>query len=55
MFDLTEFCRICTRAERKLIDIFSEDNDSIKFSDKLTYCVADAVSNSFHFMILNSC
>ncbi|GLV36720.1 uncharacterized protein CBL_02445 [Carabus blaptoides fortunei] len=43
MFDLTEFCRICTRAECKLIDIFSEDNDNIKFSDKLSYCVPDAI------------
>lgn len=44
MFHVADCCRACLRIECSLTPTITEDNDSIKFCDKLNSCVSEVVS-----------
>lgn len=53
MFHVADCCRACLRIECSLTPTITEDNDSIKFCDKLSVCVSEVVSQwkSTYFIV----
>lgn len=43
IFHVADCCRACLRIECSLTPTINQDNDSIKFCDKLLACVAEVV------------
>lgn len=51
MYYLAKFCRLCIQTGEKLVDINSNDYDSIKLSEKLEICTKMVISKNFHFSV----
>lgn len=43
IFHVADCCRACLRIEGSLVSTINEDNDSIKYCDKLLACVSEVV------------
>lgn len=50
MYYLAKFCRICIQSGEKLVDINSNDYDSIKLSEKLEICTKMVMVKTFIFV-----
>lgn len=53
IFHMADCCRACLRVECSLTPTVAEDNDSVKFCDKLSACVTEVVSVEQIFVFLN--
>lgn len=47
IFQMADCCRTCLRMEGSLTPTVTEDNDSIKFCDKLSACVSEVVNINY--------
>lgn len=51
MFHVADCCRACLRIECSLTPTITEDNDSIKFCEKLNACVSEVVRSLVDHLI----
>lgn len=52
VINVADCCRACLRIDCTLTPTSAQDNDSIKFYDKLVSCVAEVVGVAFFYLII---